>query len=226
MSDNGNLWDFDFSAWGGEGGETAPPGAELEEAAEPAEKRSHRRRTALLEVSEKYEYRRAFSETKLLDLCGEFRFTEGHSYNFITGGDIDSLSFLKCILRQQDLDYCLASTWCLAGEDIFQFGEWVDGGKIRHLDFYVGEIFPGSYRVEWEMLKDLYARRPGLGRYAVFRNHSKIYAGVGDRFAFGIQSSANINTNPRTEQACITIDRGIYQFYRDYFDGIRTIVKD
>lgn len=162
---------------------------------------------------------------KLLDLCGEFKFTEGHSYNFITGGDIDSLSFLKCVLRQQNLEHCLAATWCLAGEDILQLEEWVKEGKIRHLDMYLGEIFPTSYIIEWAMLKDMYDRHPGLGRYAVFRNHAKIYAGIGERFAFGIQSSANINTNPRTEQACITIDRGLYDFYKEYFDGIRTIAK-
>ena len=91
---------------------------------------------------------------------------------------------------------------------------------------YVGEIFPTSYIIEWEMLKSMYSRHEGLGGYAVFRNHSKIYAGIGDKFAFGIQSSANINTNPRIEQACITIDRGIYDFYKEYFDGIITIAKE
>lgn len=104
-----NLWDLDFSSWGGE-----DKNQDSEEQAMQATT-SHRRKTALLEISQKYEYRRAFSEMKLLDLCGEFKFTEGHSYNFLTGGDIDSLSFLKCILRQQDLEHCLAATWCLAG---------------------------------------------------------------------------------------------------------------
>lgn len=28
------------------------------------------------------------------------------------------------------------------------------------------------------------------------------------------------------EQACITIDRGIYDFYKEYFDGIITIAKE
>ena len=28
------------------------------------------------------------------------------------------------------------------------------------------------------------------------------------------------------EQACITIDRGLYEFYKEYFDGIISIVKD
>lgn len=84
------------------------------------------------------------------------------------------------------MEHCLASTWCLAGEDLLQIEEWVNEGKIKHLDMYVGEIFPTSYIIEWEMLKSMYSRHEGLGRYAVFRNHSKIYAGIGDKFAFGI----------------------------------------
>lgn len=86
----------------------------------------------------------------------------------------------------------------------------------------VGEIFTGSYKTEYSMLKRLYDDYPGLGRICVFRNHSKIMAGIGAKFAFGIQTSANINTNPRTEQACITIDRGLYDFYKNYFDGINS----
>lgn len=35
------------------------------------------------------------------------------------------------------------------------------------------------------------------------------------------RGSANINTNPRTEQGVITINRELYQFYKDYFDGIK-----
>lgn len=64
------------------------------------------------------------------------------------------------------------------------------------------------------------------GRVAVFRNHAKIYAGYGPKFAFGIESSANINTNPRTENGCITIGREIYEFYKEYFDGIISFIKD
>ena len=45
-------------------------------------------------------------------------------------------------------------------------------------------------------------------------------AGFGDRFAFAIESSANVNTNPRCEQTVITIDRGLAEFYKDFYDGI------
>lgn len=88
------------------------------------------------------------------------------------------------------------------------------------MDFYVGEIFPNSYGVEWYMLNQL-INETGCGRVVSFRNHSKIYAGYGDNFAFVIESSANINTNPRTEQGVITLNRDLYKFYKDYFDGIK-----
>ena len=184
---------------------------------------SRRRKTACIELSNKYLYRRAFSETQLLDVV-DFDYKMGHSYHFITGGDVDSLSFLKTVLRQQDLDYLLFSTWYMAAEDILQIDEWIKAGKIKKMDAYLGEIFPSTYRVEYEMMKDLFERH-GCGRMAIFKNHSKIYAGYGSKFPFAIESSANINTNPRTENGCITIDKGLYQFYRDFFDGINSFDK-
>lgn len=183
-----------------------------------------RRTTECLELSLKYEYRRAFSEVNLINSSG-LEFKENHSYNFLTAGDVDGLSYLKLILNHQNLDYCLISTWVINAEDILQIENWVDEGKIKRLDMYLGEIFPNSYKVEFLMIQKLFDKFEGLGRYAVFKNHSKIFAGYGDKFHFGIQTSANINTNPRTENGCITINKEIFQFYKEYFDGINSFEK-
>ena len=94
---------------------------------------SRRRTTACYELSNRYLYRRAFSETQLMDVV-DFDYKTGYSYNFITAGDVDSLSFLKTVLRQQDLEYLLFSTWCMAGEDILQLDEWIEAGKIKKMD--------------------------------------------------------------------------------------------
>ena len=174
-----------------------------------------------LERKNKNVYRRAFSELQLVNL--ELDFKEGYSYNFITGGDIDGLSYLSLMLRYQELDYCLFSTWCMAMDDILQIEEWLESGKIKKIDAYVGEIFPGSYKREHIELKRIMKKYDG--KLVVFRNHSKIFAGYGDKFHFGIQTSANINTNPRTENGCITIGKEIYDFYKDFFDGIISIAK-
>lgn len=216
---------FDFGAF--LSGQEAPEEADEQLADAATAKRAHRRTKACTELSQRYEYRRAFSEVRMLESMQYVKLQDGVTYNFITGGDVDSLTYLKIILNQHDLDYALCSTWCMAAEDILQLQEWYTAGRIRKLDMYVGEIFPNSYKVEWSMVKGFYDAHPEAGRVAVFRNHSKIYAGCNEKekFYFGIQTSANINTNPRTEQGSITIDKGIYEFYREYFDGIISFEK-
>lgn len=178
-----------------------------------------RRSTECLVRTQQNIYRRAFSETQLLDAVG-FDFRDGQSYHCITAGDVDSLSYLKTVLRQQNLDYCLFSTWCMATEDILQIEDWIIMGKIKKLDAYVGEIFPGSYRHEYNALRRVIT--PEIGKIVVFKNHAKIYAGYGEKFYFGIETSANINTNPRTENGCITIGKDIFEFYFQYFNGIKS----
>ena len=185
--------------------------------------KSHRRVTECIVRTDKNIYRRAFSETQLLDAIG-FDFKDGESYHCITAGDVDSLSYLKCVLRQQNLEYCLFSTWCMSGDDILQFEQWLEDGKIKKLDAYLGEIFPGSYKMEYKKLKEVFEKYQ-CGRIAVFKNHSKIYAGYGDKFSFGIETSANINTNPRCENGCLTIGNEIFDFYKSYFDGIKSFIK-
>lgn len=229
------MQNIDIFAAFGFGSEPTPT-QEPEEKADPPHdetsdvvgaKRAHRRTKACTELSQRFEYRRAFSEVKMLEAMQYVPLADGATYNFITAGDVDSLSYLKVVLNQHDLDYMLCSTWCMAAEDILQIQEWWQQGKIKRFDMYLGEIFPGSYKIEWQMIKQFYAEHPEVGRAAVFKNHSKIYAGcnIADGFYFGIQTSANINTNPRTEQGSITVDKGIFDFYKDYFDGINSFEK-
>lgn len=190
-------------------------------------KKARRRTTECTELSKRFEYRRAFSEVKMLEAMEYVKLEKGTVYNFITAGDVDSLSYLKIVLNQHDLDYMLLSTWCMAAEDILQIQKWYEAGNIKKFDMYLEEIFPNSYKIEWDMVKRFYEQNPDVGRAAVFRNHSKIYAGynIDDDFYFGIQTSANINTNPRTENGCITVDKGLFDFYKAYFDGIQSFEK-
>lgn len=181
-------------------------------------KRVRKKTVECVNLSTKHLYRRAFSETQLLDVLGT-DFKDGDSYHCITAGDVDGLSYIKCVLRQQNLDYLLFSTWCMAAEDILQIREWVEDGRIKKLDAYVGEIFTSSYSVEFKMLNDL-VKEYDLGRVTVFRNHAKVFAGYGGKFHFGIETSANINTNPRTENGCVTISKDLFDFYKTFFDGI------
>lgn len=153
-----------------------------------------------------------------------WHFEEGCSYHCISFGDVDSLTYLRMIVKQQKIEYCLISTWCMAITDAKEIESWVEKGYIKRIDFYVGEIFQGSYAGIYSYLSDLVKRRHG--RVCVFKNHSKIMAGLGERFDFAIESSANVNTNPRCEQATITIDTGLALFYKDFFDDVHSFNAD
>jgi hypothetical protein len=192
--------------------EAEPDHAGTEEAEKIKKPRSRGTKT-----NEKQFYRRFLSERQMEETL-DWDFEKGAAYHVISGGDIDSLSFLKHILRQQAVEYLAFSTWCMALQDIEEIDRYMEIGRIKRLDSYVGEIFKGSYGNEYRQLCDLHKRRGG--RVAMFRNHAKVFCGFGNRFDFVIESSANINTNPRTENTVITVSTELARFYKEFYDGI------
>ena len=187
---------------------------------EQAQSLSRRRSTEVLVLSDKYLYRRAFSTMQLIKAIKPEDLKVGNSIHVITGGNVDQLSYLELMILQQTISYCMISTWCMSEEDVKQIEEWIDQGLIEKIDFYVGEIFPSQYTAGFAMLNRL-VERTNCGRVAVFRNHSKIIAGYGEKYPFCVETSANVNTNPRTEQGVITINGELVDFYKAYFDGIK-----
>lgn len=133
---------------------------------------------------------------------------------------MDSLTFFKHVLRQQRVHYLALSTWCMAGEDVDDLRDWHRRGMLGRVDFYVGEIFPGSYPEVYDAVLDFLPECGG--RLVVFRNHAKVMAVVGERFDVLIESSANVNTNPRSENTVLTVDRQLVADYIELFNGIKS----
>lgn len=185
-------------------------------AAEANSARAHKTRVRV-------QARRAAGEEKLAEILPA-DIADGDAWHVISSGDVDAMSFLAHLLTQHQMDYVAFSTWCMALDDVDRLERWLSIGRIRRLDAYVGEIFPGSYTKEHTALCDV-LRRFG-GRCAVFRNHSKMFlCRSGDR-AWVIESSANINTNPRAENTVITADRGLFDHHKQYLDRVRSYVRD
>lgn len=167
-----------------------------------------------------HKMRRITSELNLEETL-PWHFEKGVSYHVISQGDVDSLTYLRTIVKQQKIKYMILSTWCMSVTDIEEIKSWIEKGYIEKIDFYVGEIFTSRYAKEFVILKDLCMATGS--RVALFRNHSKVMAGFGEKFDFVIESSANVNTNPRCEQTCITLDSDLALFYKEFYDGIRSI---
>lgn len=166
--------------------------------------------------------RRASSEAILAHILPAV-IEDGDSWHVISGGDVDSLSYLAHILKSTSLDYCAFSTWCMALPDVEQFEKWMQSKQIKHLDAYVGEIFPNQYGDEYEKLCQLI--EPTKGRVCVFKNHSKVMLCKKGKQHWVIQSSANINTNPRAENTIITASKELFDHHKAFFDGIKSFDK-
>ena len=153
-----------------------------------------------------------------------WHFEQGVSYHCISFGDVDALTYFRVVVKQQRIRYALISTWCMASEDILEIRRWIEQGYIGRCDFYVGEIFKASYYRQYEELIAL-CKELG-GRVAICRNHSKVMVLLGERFDCVVESSANVNTNPRIEQAIITVDNELAHWYKDFYDGIKSFERN
>lgn len=168
--------------------------------------------------------RRAAGEERLAQLLPA-DIADGDAWHVMSSGDVDSMSFVAHLMQHVGaMDYVAFSTWCMAVDDVLRLGRWIDTGQIGRLDAYVGEIFPGSYAREHKALCET-VRKCG-GRVAVFRNHSKVFLLRSGQRAWVVESSANINTNPRTENTVITADLGLFLHHKGYFDDIRSFARD
>ena len=120
----------------------------------------------------------------------------------------------------------LLSTWCMAINDAQQLTAWLAAGRLNWLDVYTGEILPSQYPQAHEAI--CATVRAHSGRVATFRNHSKVMLlgnHATNRYAV-VESSANVNTNPRTEQTAVTFDAGLFDFYKAFFDQVKPFNKN
>ena len=190
---------------------------EREEAAS-AEEDEHARTVQVFKTWDTQKKMRVMSEANLDDAL-DWHMEPGTAYHVISYGDVDSLTFLRHIVKQQRLDYAMLATWCMAKSDAEEMLQWVQRGFVGRMDFYVGEIFKSGYRGCLEVLDSIC--KLGGGRTARIRNHAKLMVFFGEKFSGTIESSANVDTNPRIEQTCITINKELAEFYKDFFDSMK-----
>ncbi len=174
-------------------------------------------------TQQRLQLRRANSEASLAELLPE-RVADGESWHVISRGDVDALSYLAHALKGvSHFDFVAISTWCIARPDLDQIAAWLDAGRIDRFELYAGEIFPSQYGDEYEQMLKM-AATYGC-RLVIAKNHSKVTLASNEAEGYHLvmESSANVNTNPRIEQTAVHASRALFDFYRDFFRDLRSI---
>ena len=171
----------------------------------------------------RHELRRATAEASLASIQPA-RFTDGDSWHVLSHGDVDALSYVRHTLAGVDyIDHVALSTWCIAKNDLTELATWLDSGRIEQFDLYAGEIFPSQYGDEYEQMQGMVA---AYGcRLVIAKNHSKVtlLRNAAMPYHVVIESSANVNTNPRIEQTAIHCSAELHAFYLEFFSGLKSI---
>ncbi len=177
-------------------------------------------------IANRHVMRRAKAEADLAELLPPM-IADGESWHVISHGNIDALSYLRHLVHGYGwFDFVGVSTWCIAKADLEEIAGWLDGGQIDEFALYAGEIFKSQYGDEYEYVQRL-QEAYGI-TFVMARNHSKVTLAANHErgLYYVVESSANVNTNPRIEQTCITASRDLYEFYREFFDGLRSIDRE
>ena len=167
---------------------------------------------------------KALSEQHMNEVL-DWHLEEGCAYHVLSAGDIDFLTYVRGIVKQFPVEYMLCSTWCMAMEDAYEIASWLRRGIVKRCDVYVGEMFIQHNLSIFEYLSD--ALITSGGRLCVQRNHAKVMVGYwlgddGRPHGIAVASSGNMNTNPRIEQTVITVDKEVADFYKTFFDGLKS----
>ena len=187
-----------------------------------AQHKAEQAKARAVRTSNRHAVRRAKAEAELATLLPE-RIEDGDSWHVISHGNIDALSYLRHLIKPTFFDYVGVSTWCIARQDLLEITGWLDAGKIDQFALYAGEIFRNQYGDEYEMV--LRMREDYGVHFVMAKNHSKVTlcANHAEGYYVVVESSANVNTNPRIEQSTIHRSADLYAFYAEFFDGIRSI---
>ena len=157
---------------------------------------------------------------RALDGALPWHLERGMSYHIASYGDVDALTYLRHIAKDQRIDYAIIATWCMAQVDADEIDRWVASGNMGRVDYVVGEVFQTHAR--YRAIRDTLARTVARcgGRVLRCRTHMKVMVAYGQEYDAVVESSANIDTNPRAEQTCITVDAGLADFYKAWFDAL------
>jgi hypothetical protein len=146
---------------------------------------------------------------------------DGHSYHFISAGDIDAVSYLTMLIEKHGpFDDFYGSTWTMSRQDCELLDKYLADGLIKRITFFTGEYFAKRETSVYATLLKVVGKHGG--RMRMFKNHCKLLLveNIKTQFWAVAEGSANFTTNPRAEQTTITASRELYDFYKSWFEEL------
>lgn len=116
--------------------------------------------------------------------------------------------------------HCHAATWTISRRNADEIIALLDAATLRSITLITRTYFARRDASTYAHLRAALAKRNQRIRLA--RSHAKVTLLRTHETALSIETSANLNSNPRIEQYTITHDPALYDFHRTWIDDLAT----
>lgn len=143
-------------------------------------------------------------------------------FKFISDGHFSSISFVKYIAKRTVINEMYVSSFRIGKKELKIIDALFKSGKIKMCHFAVGTLMANdSTSVKkyhyYDNFKGI-CEKNGW-EYITVNNHSKILLFDTEIGKFVLETSSNLNENPKIEQFSFEKDAELYDFYRSIFEG-------
>ena len=139
------------------------------------------------------------------------------SFAFVTEGGFASVSFILRVAEQSPITDLYASTFRVGKKEIRALAALRERGRLERAAFLLSGVSQDDKRRDagqFDLLVETCARYGW--RWKSEHQHSKVFLmHTEDGAYYVLETSSNLNENPRIEQFRFENDEALYTFYRD-----------
>ena len=135
-------------------------------------------------------------------------------YKFISGGGFSSASFIALIASKTVIRHLYVSTFHIGKKEILLINKLHNEGRIIDADFVMfSKALETNSRYKYsKLIEEICANN--RWSLKLLRNHSKIHLYDTDDGKYVIETSSNLNENPKIEQFSFEKDFELFNFYK------------
>lgn len=148
-------------------------------------------------------------------------------YKFISiSGGFASISFIKYVAGKEIIEELTASTLRIGQKQFYYLEKLADAKRIKKAKFFIGSksIMEGKRKYEgkygyFENFENCCKRNNW--EYLIVNNHSKIILMKTKNNHYVLETSSNLNENPKIEQYSFENNKDLYDFYYNFFEVLK-----
>lgn len=155
--------------------------------------------------------------------------SDGEIYKFIsmTGG-LSSITFITWVAQTKIIDELTVSTLRVGERQFRELARLANMGRLKRARYFVGsmqaEIDGKAKKYNYfKHIQDIAQKCDW--KTIVINNHSKIILIRTQDDFYVLETSSNLNENPKIEQYSFANDKELYDFYYDFFNRLEDKMK-